>query len=288
MPGGREVIGQMVRVAGLVEAGEVLAPGGRPETVVLAEDTSKPIPRITRHGPLYATQTLRRVGEVCDYCSSNHTIGVITGNFGIGKSEAVKEWRRKTAGRVDSLVYELNEYDGGNKMDFIYTLARRLGASPVEGSQNGGRAFRDVCERLRENPVLLIIDQGEVARVRIMQVVRQIHDATSEAGVGVVILAAPILLARLAKMPDLGALASRVAIFAPLPGLTRAEMAAIVRAEGITDIEEPALDLWWNSTQGSMRRLMRSLDLLKTHHAGRRVTKKTLTGVAGHLWGMAA
>jgi DNA transposition AAA+ family ATPase len=187
---------------------------------------------------------------------------------------------------VDSLVLELQEYNGCNKVDFICTLARMLGATAASGSQNGGRAFRDVCDKLRESPTLLIFDQGEVARPRIMQIIRQIHDATAEAGVGVVILAAPILLARLSKMADLGALASRVAIFAPLSGITRAEMAAIVKSEGITDVEEGAFDLWWKTTGGSMRRLMRSIDLLKAKHEGKKVTATTLSGVAGHLWGM--
>ena len=286
MPGGREVVGQMVRVAELVEAGDVLAPGGRAETVVLTEDTSKRVVRIARRGAFYETQLVRRVAEVCDYCAEHAAIGCVTSGFGNGKTEAVAAWRRKTVGKVESLVLELDEYIGCNKVDFICTLARTLGATAMSGSQNGGRAFRDVCEKLRENPVLLVFDQGEVARARIMQVIRQIHDRTAEAGVGVVILAAPVLLARLSKMPDLGALASRVAIYAPLSGLSRDEMAAICKQEGITDVEDAAFDLWWKTTGGSMRRLMRSIDLLKAKHAGKRVTEKTLSGVGSMLWGM--
>ena len=38
--------------------------------------------------------------------------------------------------------------------------------------------------------------------------------------------------------------------------------------------------------RGSMRRLMRSLDLLKVKHSGKHVGEKTIAGVAGHLWGM--
>jgi hypothetical protein len=158
-----------------------------------------------------------------------------------------------------------------------------FGAEKTTGSQNGARIFEDLVERLREQPTLLIFDQGETARPRIHQIVRMIHDRTADAGVGVAILAAPILLRRLTKMEDLGALASRIGIFAPLAGLTRAEMAAILRQEGITEIDDAAFDYWWRSTGGSMRRLMRSLDLLKTKHAGRRVTEKTVTGVASHL-----
>jgi hypothetical protein len=68
MPGGHEVVGQMERVAELVESGEALAPGGRPEAVVLSEDTAKRVGRVSRHGAFYETQTVRRVGDVCDYC----------------------------------------------------------------------------------------------------------------------------------------------------------------------------------------------------------------------------
>jgi hypothetical protein len=53
-------------------------------------------------------------------------------------------------------------------------------------------------------------------------------------------------------------------------------MAAIVKAEGITDVEEAAFDLWWRAPAGSMRRLMATMDLLKTKHAGKRVTEKTI------------
>jgi hypothetical protein len=107
--------------------------------------------------------------------------------------------------------------------------------------------------------------------------------------VGVVLLSAPILLTRMnqSRVADLGALTSRVGIWAPLVGLQRAEMAAIVKHEGFTDIDEAAFDLWWKATAGSMRRLMRALDLLKAKHAGKRITEKTIAGVASHLWGMA-
>jgi hypothetical protein len=106
-------------------------------------------------------------------------------------------------------------------------------------------------------------------------------------GVGVVILSAPILLARMSGMADLGALSSRVGIWAPLPGFSKGEMAAIVKQEGITDIEEAAFDMWFKLTGGSMRRLMRAVDLLRAKHSGKRVTEKTIAGVAGHLWGVA-
>jgi hypothetical protein len=135
---------------------------------------------------------------------------------------------------------------------------------------------------------MLIFDQCETVRPRVCQVIRQLWDRTHEAGVGVVILAQQIMLARMTsgKAIDLGALTSRVGVFAPLTGMTRSEMAAIVKQEGFSDMDDSAFDLWYRALGGSMRRLMKSLDLLKAKHAGKRVTEKTITGVAGHLWGM--
>ena len=75
-------------------------------------------------------------------------------------------------------------------------------------------------------------------------------------------------------------------IWAPLSGMTRPEMAAIVKHEGFTEVDDAAFDLWFKSCSGSMRRLMRSLDLLKAKHANKRIGEKTIAGVAGHLWGM--
>ena len=71
-----------------------------------------------------------------------------------------------------------------------------------------------------------------------------------------------------------------------LSGVSKSEMAAIVKAENFTEVDESAFDLWHKATGGSMRRLMRALDLLKARHAGKRITAKTIAGVASHLWGI--
>ena len=63
-------------------------------------------------------------------------------------------------------------------------------------------------------------------------------------------------------------------------------MASIIKQEGISEIDDPAFALWYQATAGSMRRLMRSLELLQAKHAGKRITEKTIAGVAAHLWGM--
>jgi DNA transposition AAA+ family ATPase len=285
--GGREVVSEVRRVIAQVKAGDVLVPGNG-SAVVLAEDPDARVRRVKRVRKFYETQTARRIGEVLDFCAENAAIGVVTADFGAGKTEAVREWRKGRGREQECLVVEFDEFTAANKVEFIRQLAEMLRLDTEKGSWAGAGIFRRVCAALRDRPRLLIFDQCELARIRVFQIIRQIWDRTSEAGVGVVLLAAPILATRMlgSRMADLGALTSRVGIWAMLSGITRHEMAAIVKQEGITEIDEAAFDLWWKATGGSMRRLMRAIDLLKSKHTGRRITEKTIEGLAGHLWGM--
>jgi DNA transposition AAA+ family ATPase len=285
-PGGHQVVDGILSAVRKAKAGDILTPGSH-QSVTLLVDEEKPTSKVRRAGKFYETQTARRIGEVLDYCAEQCAMGVVTADFGVGKTEAVREWRRRRGATVECAAMEFTEFSSTDKVEFVRELCRMFGLPVIQGSQSGGRMFYSLCEHLRKNPVLLVFDQCETVRPRVCQVIRQIWDRTNDAGVGVVLLAAPILLARLlsGKMADLGALTSRIGIWAPLSGLTKSEMAAIVKAEGITDMEEDAFDLWWKATGGSMRRLMRSIDLLKAKHKDKRVTEKTVAGVAGCLWG---
>ena len=287
IPGGTEVQAEMRRVLAQARAGDILRPGGA-QSIVITEDTTKRVRKVKAAGNFYKTQTVRRVAEVLDYCAERGAIGVITADFGVGKTEAVSAWRREHAGQIDSMVFEFDVFSSTDKRHFMHAVAEQLGIEAKAGWQNAGRAFLGVCEYLCSHPCLLIFDQCETLRPQICDIIRQIWDRTKDAGVGVVMLAAPILMARLkgGRMVNLGALESRIGIWAPLGGITRTEMAAVVKQEGFGEVDEAAFDLWSKATAGSMRRLMRSLDLLKSAHAGKRVTEKTIVGVAGHLWGM--
>ncbi len=286
-PGGHEVIREMDRVMSQAKAGEILQPGGQNGAVVLGVDDAAPVRRVAKVNNFYQTHLVRQVGEVCDFCLENRTIGVVTSNFGNGKTEAIAAWRRGPGHRNNSIVFEFDEFSCRNVVDFVKTFASMLDVEVTKtDNKSAGEVFRRICDKLRETPMLLIFDQCETARPRVFQCIRQIHDRTHDVGVGVVILSAPILLARMNAMADLGALSSRVGIWAPLPGFSKGEMAAIVKKEGLTDIDESAFDIWFKLTGGSMRRLMRAVDLLRAKHVGKRITEKTIAGVAGHLWGM--
>src|SRR5512138_2521029 len=108
--GGSEVVRQIRHVVSQVRAGEILAPGNG-ASVVLSEDSTAPVRRVRKLRKFYETQTARRIAEVLGYCSENAAIGVITADFGVGKTEAVREWRRTRGRDVESLVIEFDEFN---------------------------------------------------------------------------------------------------------------------------------------------------------------------------------
>ncbi len=63
-------------------------------------------------------------------------------------------------------------------------------------------------------------------------------------------------------------------------------MAAILKSEGITQIDDDAAELWFQAIGGSMRWFMEGIDLLKSRHGGKRVTERTIAGVLRTLIGI--
>jgi DNA transposition AAA+ family ATPase len=282
-----EVTAELERVLRLAKAGEVFPAGAG--TVALSEGQARPILPMRRPRDIFATETLRKVGQGLTYCAENAALGVITATYGAGKTEAVRHWREHGEGRGrESFVLELDEFTCANAVDFVERLADLVGAEYKGGCHNGGRTLRALCAHLVKNPCLLLLDQCEGMRARVAQIARQIHDRTHDAGVGMVLLAAPVLMERLqaSRISDLAALSSRVGMWVQLRGLSESEMAAILKAERITTVDEAAFRTWYRAVGGSMRRLMASVDLIQAKHAGKQITERTLAGVAAYLWGL--
>jgi DNA transposition AAA+ family ATPase len=281
------VVEEMARLKEQIERGDVLAPGGASGATVIREEHRGHSRRVAKLRGSYVTQTVVSVGEVLNYCWESASVGVCTGDYGVGKTEALEIWRRGEGRKVESVVFEFDIFASANLWLFMQALAEALG---VDAHGHSGRLFRSVCQRLNDDPCLLIFDQCEAVAPRVFQAIRQLWDRTREAGVGVVLLSAPILLLRLkqSKMKDLGALESRIGVVAALRGFSKDEMGKILRQEGVMDVEPAAMDLWWRVTGGSMRRLFQMIELVKTKHAGHSISERTIEGMNSLLWGMPA
>jgi len=165
--GSSEVKAEVRRVLDLARAGEILQPGGgRSATALVVTESARRARRVARAGNFYKTQTVAKISEVLNYCAEECEIGVVTADYGCGKTEAVAAWRRATAGAIESMVFEFDEFSSSNKVDFLARLAGQFGLACAKGPQNGGRIFQALVEYLRENPCLLIFDQCEMVRGR--------------------------------------------------------------------------------------------------------------------------
>jgi DNA transposition AAA+ family ATPase len=269
-----------------IEAGNILRPQDS-GPVHITEMAAKSR-RVRRHRDFYVIETTRRIQQVLTYCAEQSAIGICTADYGVGKTESVRYWRENDGRKIDHMFFEFDEFSSRSIMDFIRCLCDRMALGHQVTIFNGGRVMRAICAALEEKPMLLIFDQCEMVAPRVLQLIRQIWDATRQAGVGVALLASPMLLERLQKsrMRDLGALTSRVGIWAALQGVQKEEAAAILRQEGISQIDDGAFELLYRATGGSMRRLMAVTDLLVTKHAGKPVKVKTIEGIAANLWGL--
>ena len=99
----------------------------------------------------YQTQTAERTAEVLTYCAENCAIGIVSADFGFGKTESVRAWRRGAGQGVSSLVFEFDEFTCCNKVDFARGLATMLGLDARTGSQSGGAAFAPSWSGCRKN-----------------------------------------------------------------------------------------------------------------------------------------
>ncbi len=288
---GRVVSEKMVyefrRIRQLIESGEILRPEASALTVQRDSAMSAARRSRPRRRDLYKTENVAKIAQVLDYCAENAAIGVVTADYGVGKTTAVQHWRLNTGLTTPNCYFEFDEFSRCNINDCLHLLAELVGAQT--GRRRGADTMRSVTRYLCDSPMLIICDQCETVKPRVLQMIRQIWDGSRHAGTGIVLLSSPLLAERLhapTLKKEIGALTSRVGVWAQLQGVDKAEASGILQQEGVKDIEPAALDLLLRMSQGSMRRLMAAIDLLIAKHSGKRVTERTIEGVASNLWGM--
>jgi len=285
-PDSEQTLTEVERVIGCIERGELLRPGG--DAFTEADYAGRPKAEGGRRKAeggrqFYVLATPRAIWDVLDYALEHESIGLVIASYGVGKTEAVARWMAKH--RDEAVSIEVISLMGGHRIEFLRAIAGELG---LDTGGTSMALFRRIVADLRATPRLIILDQAESLTPRIFAVVRELWDAVRLAGANFAVLAAPDLWLRMhgSRSQQLGAIRSRTWPTAVLSGFTREEMAYVVRQEGISEVDDEAFTLWHKAVGGSMRTLLASIDLIRSKHAGRKVTEKTIAGVAGFLWGM--
>jgi DNA transposition AAA+ family ATPase len=203
---------------------------------------------------------------------------VITiGESGAGKSEAMKEWRRRAmrSGETVPVYLECTVFTSAAAL--VAALAEELG---LEKRGNPDSLLRACAQKLRRSPRPLLIDEAHRLPEKALDALYQLRDMS---GVGI-LLAATTLFAGvpygalahselmqdiLTHRPQLEQLVGRSSIW-HVPGLGTDEADGIAR-DVLGQISDDAVDRLVELTADSIRRLVRLIDEIRKGRAsGRR------------------
>lgn len=268
------------------ERGDYQPSGRGAEVVVINEQPRRALVR-ERPRQHYETVFIRQIGSLIDLARENCSIVIGLAEFGAGKTYAAQVWRSKHRD-VPSLLYEFDPWTSAYHLAFLGELAGRVvGRSEDVTVHNSYHIWKDLITELAAHPRVLVFDQCEAVRVRLLQAIRHIWDMT---GCPIVLLAAPSLKQRLdrGRAGDLGALRSRISCWDELSGLTVEDTAAVLKREGVGDLDAETVALLHEAVGGSMRYLLEAIDLIASRHKGKKVGVKTVVSVCRRLMGIRA
>jgi DNA transposition AAA+ family ATPase len=197
-------------------------------------------------GEFVETATWRRINEVARVCHAEGDIGLVTGEAGIGKTFAVKEYVARNHGVI------LIEADATYTVRHLFQeLANAVG---IQSKGDTHFYLEEVIRKLKNSKRLIIVDESEHLNVKSLDVIRRIND---RAGVGILLVGLPAFLHYLrGRKGDYTYLFSRIGVFSEVKNLSRAETEQIIRLN-LGEIDASAMKAIQNTVLGNGRRLMK-------------------------------
>lgn len=166
------------------------------------------------------TTTAMAVQTVCRLSHIDGDLGVVCGDAGVGKTEAVRNYAKR-----QSSVILIEAHLGYTARNLFQELHKRVGYDGTPGSIN--KLFNDIVDKLTDSGWLIIIDEAEHLPYKALELLRRVHD---KAGVGVVLCGMPRLVSNLrGKKGEYAQLYSRVGTYRALEKLTEEDVAKLVK-----------------------------------------------------------
>ncbi|MFH0935183.1 MAG: AAA family ATPase [Pseudomonadota bacterium] len=206
------------------------------------------------------TSAVRKYWEAAKLCHLDGEIGIVSGDAGLGKTEAASEYARRNSDVI------LIEVDLGYTARVLFReLHRKLG-----GDGNGGISDLkdDVIKKLRKSGRLIIVDEAEHLPYRALELLRRLND---KAGVGLLLAGMPRLINNLrGKKGEYAQLYSRVGVHVRLLPLTQHDADEIVKSL-LPDASAAVCKAYYEASTGNTRvlakLLMRSLRVAEINSA---------------------
>ena len=173
--------------------------------------------------PVVETEDLRRVANAVQIAHAEKDIALIIGDAGAGKSTAAA-WYAQNNGKAAVLV---NVFSGMSRRALVQEIARQLSLDTARVPADA--LIRNVSGALSERDTVVIIDEADYLKADALEFTRRlVHDLGRS---GLVLIGLPRLRYQIQNLRnDHRQLESRIGVYLPLAGLTRADAGAIAEA----------------------------------------------------------
>ena len=170
--------------------------------------------------PIVQTDDLRRIANAVQIAHAEKDIALIVADAGSGKSTAAA-WYAKNNEKATVLV---NVVSGMNRKMLVQEIARQLSLDTVRVPVN--TLIKNVSETLFERDMVVIIDEADYLKADALEFTRRLVYDLGQSGL--VLIGLPRLKHQIQNLRnDHRQLESRVGVYLPLAGLTRADAGAI-------------------------------------------------------------
>lgn len=200
---------------------------------------------------LVQISALETIIKVCDLVAMYNELGVIYGNAGTGKTEAVKHYQQT---HEDVILVRCDKAITAGEV--LLEILKGLTESP-SGYSSLHQRIMDIQFHLRRGSRLIILDEADQLRVRTLEMVRTVYDDNN---CGLILLGLPRIIDLMTKgtslRENLTQLYSRVGFKYEIKPPTKQEIRAIIKHRGY-QLSEPLIkDIKaWMDDAGELRLL---------------------------------
>lgn len=190
------------------------------------------------------TRTAKQVFEICRLAHLDNELGVVTGDPGLGKTVAVKQYAKQQKN-----VVLIEAHLGYTARTLFQELHKKVG---YDGNvANINKLVADVIDKLAGSDRLIIIDEAEYLPYKALELIRRVHD---KAKIGVVLCGLDRLISNIrGKKGEYAQLYSRVGAYRKLEEPTLEDVKKILETVEITN---PTLaEFFYEESNGNTRRI---------------------------------
>ena len=202
-----------------------------------------------------ATKTAQRILSTLAFAQATHELVIAYGGAGMGKTQAAKEYARKHSNAWLTTITPASSA----MLSVLDRIAFAIGVKP--SSRRCAVVEAEILERLKDTDGLLIIDEAQHLKARVMEQIRAIFDASN---IGLALLGNDIIYSQLTggfRSASFAQMFSRISKRLHLRHPSESDVAALSKAMGVSGSSEKSLLEKIAARPGALRGVVQTVRL---------------------------